>query len=349
VIKEDLDLDFDPELVEELIEKAKDAKELEDSTIQPDPLGDYEAGIYFHTATWAGNVLTVRMRLAPTGKAPRDDLGALDVTVASTSVVALLPNGSLVNPQPETLPSVSFTGQIAEPWDAVAEGPPLPPADRIFEGQFVITFAGSAFPPAAEDPADQLTYRMTVEFTNWDGGFTDVSFLNTLRVDFVPTDAPGSPLFEWTLVTNNPCSANPWIVSDGGKTIRYNFADSADCGGSCSAIQQGSASAIIAPSSLTRTLVFNIVGLVEHQNGEFDFAFLDIDDGAGGETRLISSQGRELAKECAMGEPDVTYESGQTFELLPDTSYTLIFSVDTADGNYHKSAFYELELDITEA
>jgi hypothetical protein len=170
----------------------------EDGLPEPDPNPDdevdgYEAGIYFHTATWDANVLTVRMRLAPTGKAPRDDLGALDVTIASTSVVALLPNGSLANPQPETLPSVSFTGQIAEPWDAVAEGTPLPPSDRIFEGQFVITFAGSAFPPAAEDPAEQLTYRATVEFTDWEGGFTDVSFLNTLAVDFVPTEPPPEP------------------------------------------------------------------------------------------------------------------------------------------------------------
>jgi hypothetical protein len=310
---------------------------------------EYTAGIYFHTATWADNVLTVRMRLAPTGKAPRQDLGLLFASIASTSVVALLPNGQPASPQPQNLPTVSFSGLIAQPWNATTEGLPVPPADRVFEGVFNIEFFEGAFPPAAEDPAEQLTYRATVEFTDWEGGFTDVSFLNTLRVDFVPTDAPGGPLFEWTLVTNNPCSANPWIVSDGGKTIRYNFADSANCGGSCSAIQQGSASAIIAPSSLTRTLVFNIVGLVEHENSAFDFAFLDIDDGAGGETRLISSESRELAKGCAMGEPDVTYESGQTFELLPDTSYTLIFSVDTFDGQYHKSAFYELELDITEA
>ena len=200
VIKEQLDLDFDPELLQALRLKFKDAKELEDSTIQPDPQGDYEAGIYFHDATWADNVLTVRMRLLPTGKAPREDLGSLFATIASTSVVALLPDGSLADPQPGSLPSVSFTGLIAEPWDGVAEGLPVPPADRVFEGQFAVTFYEGAFPPVAENPAEQLTYRATVEFSSWNGGFTDVTFLNTLDVDFVPTVAPPEPeasVFYW--------------------------------------------------------------------------------------------------------------------------------------------------------
>jgi len=200
VIKEDLDLGLDPELVEELIERVEAAKELEDATGQTDLLGERTAGIYFHNATWDDNVLTVRMRLAPTGRAPREDLGNLSATIGSTSVVALLPDGSLADPQPESLPSVSFSGLIAEPWDAVAEGTPIPPADRVFEGQFVLTFYQGDFPPVAENPAEQLTYRATVEFSSWNGGFTEVSFLNTLDVDFVPTDAPPAPeasVFYW--------------------------------------------------------------------------------------------------------------------------------------------------------
>jgi len=193
LIKGDLDLDFDRKLLSDLQLKFKDAKELEDSTIQPDPLGDYEAGIYFHAAQFDANVLQVQMRIAPTGKAPRADLGPLNATITSTSVVALLPNGQPVSPQPENLPSLSFSGQIAAPWNANAEGLPVPPPNRIFQGQFNIEFFEGAFPPVAENPAQQLTYRMTVEFANWNGGFTEVSFLNTLRVDFVPTEAPEEP------------------------------------------------------------------------------------------------------------------------------------------------------------
>jgi hypothetical protein len=133
------------------------------------------------------------MRLAPTGLAPREDLGALFATIASTSVVALLPDGSLADPQPGSLPTVSFSGQIAAPWDAEDEGLPFPPADRVFEGQFVLTFYEGSFPPVAENPAEQLTYRATVAFSSWSGGFTDVSFLSTLNVDFVPTVAPPPP------------------------------------------------------------------------------------------------------------------------------------------------------------
>jgi hypothetical protein len=98
-----------------------------------------------------------------------------------------------VSPQPENLPSLSFSGQIAAPWNANAEGLPVPPPNRIFQGQFNVEFFEGAFPPVAENPAQQLTYRMTVEFANWNGGFTEVSFLNTLQVDFVPTEAPVEP------------------------------------------------------------------------------------------------------------------------------------------------------------
>jgi len=184
IITEDLDLGFPSEFVDDLILKFRNAFEDEIEEPVTDPLAEYQAGIYFHSATWDELDLTIAMRLAPTGRAPREDLGALDVTIGSTSVVALLPNGTLADPQPESLPSVSFTGQIAEPWDATTEGLPVPPSDRVFEGQFVITFTEGDFPPAAENPAEQLTYRAIVEFTDWEGGFTDVSFLNTLTVDF---------------------------------------------------------------------------------------------------------------------------------------------------------------------
>ena len=47
----------------------------------------------------------------------------------------------------------------------LTEGLPVPPADRVFEGQFNIPFDASSFPPAAEDPAQQLTYRAVVAFS----------------------------------------------------------------------------------------------------------------------------------------------------------------------------------------
>jgi hypothetical protein len=109
--------------------------------------------------------------------------------------VALLPNEEPVDPQPSSLPTVSFTGQIAAPWDAEEEGSPVPPGDRIFEGQFNIEYPDSAFPPVAEDPEEQLTYRATVEFNNWSGGFTDVTFQNTLTVDFELK--PAKSVFYW--------------------------------------------------------------------------------------------------------------------------------------------------------
>jgi hypothetical protein len=188
-----------------------------------DELSEYTAGIYFESSSWNENELTVTMRLAPTGKAPRESLGALFASINSTSVVAVLPNGQAANPQPGSLPSVSFSGLIAEPWDGDAEGLPEPPSNRIFEGQFAITFYEGDFPPAAENPAQQLTYRATVEFSNWQGGFTDVSYLNTLTVDFVPTEAPEEPEFEQSVFYWSGIE----MLSTGNETINnYSLSES---------------------------------------------------------------------------------------------------------------------------
>jgi hypothetical protein len=96
---------------------------------------------------------------------------------------------------------VSFSGLIAEPWDPIAQGLPVPPPDRVFQGQFNIAYSGSSFPPVAEDPAQQLTYRATVEFNDFVGGFTEVAPLNTLTVDFVATEAEEiEETFDWYLI-----------------------------------------------------------------------------------------------------------------------------------------------------
>jgi hypothetical protein len=154
-----------------------------------DDLQNYLAGLFFHSVAWEGSNLRVKMRISPTGRAPRDDLGSLFASINTVSVTALLPNGQPVSPQPAGLPTVLFSGLIANPWDADAEDLPIPPADRVFEGQFLIPYPGSAFPPQATNPAEQLTYRAIVQFASWTGGFTEVTFLNSAVVDFVPTNA----------------------------------------------------------------------------------------------------------------------------------------------------------------
>ena len=167
----------------------------------PNPNDELDGiGIYFHSATWNSNTLTIRMRLSPTGKAPQDNLGSLYASITSTSVVALLPTGQPVNPQPTGLPTVSFSGLIANPWNPVTEGLPVPPSDRVFEGQFVITYPDSAFPPVAANPIDQLTYRATVSFNDFTGGFSVVNALNNLIVDFVPTQTAQVQQYDWYLI-----------------------------------------------------------------------------------------------------------------------------------------------------
>jgi len=144
-----------------------------------------DVGVLFAGVSRDDNVLTLTIRISPTGVAPDAALGALFVSIASTSVVAILPNGTPASSQPASLPSLVFSGKVADP----VVGTPAP--DQVFQAQFQISYPATAFPPEAEDPAQQLTYRATVEFTGFLGGFNELAFLNTATVDFVMMESAG--------------------------------------------------------------------------------------------------------------------------------------------------------------
>jgi hypothetical protein len=164
----------------------------DDATNQDDALDENGVGLYFYSAVWNANILSVKMRISPTGVAPEQALGALIATIGSTSTVAVLPGDVPAPAQPGGMPTVGFTGTIANPWDPLDPDGPVPPSDRVFEGEFLITFAESSFPAIAGDPANQLTYIATVEFTSTTGGFPKVNFLNDLIVRFEPLVAAGN-------------------------------------------------------------------------------------------------------------------------------------------------------------
>jgi hypothetical protein len=133
------------------------------------------AALYFYSVEWDDLELVVKLRIAPTGVAAVEGLGALQATIENGTVVAVDANGVALNPQPQTLPSLNFTGTVAQMWSQVSEPnkPARPPADRVFQGEFRIQYATGDFPSAGR------RYEMPITITGTSGGFDQVTILNS--------------------------------------------------------------------------------------------------------------------------------------------------------------------------
>ena len=163
------------------------------------------AGIYFHSVEWSGLTLVVSVRVAPTGRAAATGLGPLMATIQSGTVVALDAAGTVISPQPGSLPSIgATTGEIVDEWSTYDESSslPVPPLDRIFEGQFRIPFTSNDLPAAG------VQYRMPITITGTSGGFDDVQILNSgiAYFDFTIPDDPTAAVGDLPHITYSQSS-----------------------------------------------------------------------------------------------------------------------------------------------
>jgi hypothetical protein len=151
------------------------------------------------------------------------------------------------------------------------------------------------------------------------------------------------PVFlEWkNIIVNNSCNPNPWTVSRDQRRIRYDFVDSANCGGTCSSTQSGSAELFIPASSGLRSLNISFSGRGERESTGFERFAATLN----GETILdASSPGGGL--QCQMGPLLTSYPLGQSVSLLPNIDYVLFISSTTGDSLFHVGAFHDFEYTI---
>lgn len=158
---------------------------------RPAPTEDRYASLYVYSVGFDGQTLVIKVRISPTGRAPVEALGDLTATVTSSGTYAVNLNGDLVSPQPEGLPSLSFTGLVAKPWTAsnypAAATHVTPPKDWVFQGEFRIHYPLSAFTHLGQ------RYEMPFNITATNGGFDSVTILNAGTVvfpDHVPATKP---------------------------------------------------------------------------------------------------------------------------------------------------------------
>jgi len=141
---------------------------------------------------------------------------------------------------------------------------------------------------------------------------------------------------EWALSDNN-VSTGGWVVTENGLNLRFVVEDSANCGGSNSSVQSGTATAEISISE-PYNLTPDITGLAELQDANFERMEVTLDG-----TMIATAESRNLDLGCAMGQIDLTVLVSTPILLLPGNHIFEVFFT-TNDGLYHVNAFYEFNL-----
>jgi hypothetical protein len=147
----------------------------------------------------------------------------------------------------------------------------------------------------------------------------------------------------WETTVDNPCDATPWVVSNQNLKIRYNVTDSENCGGTCSSIQAGTATATITVGAVNVNMGLSFSGIGELEAPDFEKITFSLD---GTEIAKANAAGGNLG--CEMGPVVQTYIVPPPYLLLAGTVHTLFINFTTNDGLYHVGSFYEVDLTFVE-
>ena len=146
----------------------------------------------------------------------------------------------------------------------------------------------------------------------------------------------------WNTTVDNLCDPAPWTITNNNLSIRYDVVDSADCGGTCSTIQAGTATAIITVGSVNTYLGLDFLGIGELEAPTYELIKFYLD---GVEVANGHAAGGDL--ECEMGPIVETVLVPGPYLLLANTTYTFFIDFTTNDGLFHVGAYYEVDLSLS--
>ena len=147
----------------------------------------------------------------------------------------------------------------------------------------------------------------------------------------------------WALTVNNPCNASPWVVSNRNLKIRYNITNSVNCGGTCSALQAGTATATITVGAIDVNMGLSFQGIGELQQPNFEKITFSLD---GVQIARANAAGGFLG--CQMGPVVQTFTQAPPYLLLANSVHTLFIDFTTNDELFHVGSFYEVDLTFVE-
>lgn len=153
---------------------------------------------------------------------------------------------------------------------------------------------------------------------------------------------PPAVSVSWTTSQSGVASPYGWNTSNGGRTIRFDVQDSADCGGPNGNIQSGIATATLgAPARFNMSV--SLTGLAERQDSGYENMTLRFNG-----VDIVRSTSPGGGQGCASGGPvrQTVIVPGPYF--LPKNSInTFRLSFTTADELFHVNCFYQCNLTFT--
>ena len=157
----------------------------------------------------------------------------------------------------------------------------------------------------------------------------------------------------WSLTEaglQNPATYG-WVVSDNGNgagtRIRYNMETSANCGGSNSAVQTGTAIATITPQGVNYDMSVALAGVGEAQDPGFERITISLNTpDVNGTIRTAAASGGGLG--CAVAPVTVTTQIANPYYLPANIPCTLTANFTSVDGLYHTTAcYYQIDFSFT--
>lgn len=134
------------------------------------------------------------------------------------------------------------------------------------------------------------------------------------------------------------CETAEWVISPNNQNIRFNIADSENCGGSCSIVQTATAAAEIVVCQ-TVLLTITLSGFAEKRNRGFEYIELYL----GSYNRIMYAASPGDNGGCRIGPVSQTIEIPGPY-LLPTGTHILFIRFTTGDNLYHKDCYYNINL-----
>lgn len=143
------------------------------------------------------------------------------------------------------------------------------------------------------------------------------------------------------------CQPSGWIISNQNLTIRYNVANSLNCGGTCNITQTGVATATITVGGVNTYLGLNFNGIGERQDANFEKIKFTLNGGVYSNVELARANAAGGGLGCAVGPVVKTYLLSPPYLLVANTVYTFTIDFTTNDNKFHVGAYYEVLLSFT--
>ena len=155
----------------------------------------------------------------------------------------------------------------------------------------------------------------------------------------------------WNLVDNvtgvSTCQPAGWIVSNSNLNIRYDIANSQNCGGTCSIRQTGTATATITVGGVNTYLNLDFNGIGEAEQSAFEKIDFFLNGPSYSNVKLADAHAPGGGLGCVMGQVIKQYYVPSPYLLTAGNTYTFTINFDTADALYHVDAYYEVNLLFT--